>query len=148
MNASTSRWGWLLAGALLATMGCDDKSSESDDKAAEEDKKKDEKKKKKKDDEKANVDKAEGQCDTLGKACNKEEKYQQAIATKCKEPVKEQVKKGCTDEVVAVLKCFEKDVCSGEEAVQAYDDFRVLTNRHNKCGDEMKAVNTCMTGEK
>jgi hypothetical protein len=148
MRSSTLRWGWLLAGLLLLGSACDSEEKETGDKEEEEkEKKKKEKKKKKKEDLEANLKKAKEQCDSLGNACGKKDEYKKKIAEGCKEPLEEQVKKGCTDQVVKALTCYEKEICPGKEEVQVYDDFRVLTARHKKCQDEIKAAHSCLTEE-
>ncbi len=153
-KASTKRAGRRIGGLLalglvvLLAAGCDseDESSKADEEQEAKANKKKEKRKQKKAEEKKLLETAEAQCDTLGKACGKKEKHAEAIAKGCKEPLKEQLKAGCTTQLVAVFACYEKDICSGKEAVQVYDDFRVLTKRHDKCGDEMSAAQACMKG--
>lgn len=83
-------------------------------------------------------------CDKLGKACGAKDKHQEKIVEECKVAAAKQVEKGCTDKVVALYDCYERDICETINKVWAMEDFRVLADRHTKCVPERKATDTCV----
>ena len=90
--------------------------------------------------------KLDERCDALAKACGDQDKHKAKITEECKEAAKKQAEKGCTDKVVAVYDCYEKEICAPIQKVWVLDDFRVLTTRHKKCTDQVTAVNECING--
>jgi hypothetical protein len=85
-------------------------------------------------------------CDELGKACGQKDKHKEQIAAKCKEAAKAQSDKGCVDQARAAYDCYQKDICTKDAKIWGFDDFRVLTERHDKCVAERKAAHKCVTG--
>ena len=83
-------------------------------------------------------------CEQLGKACGAKDKHEEKITGECKAAAKAQADKGCTDKVVALYDCYEKEICEPVNKVWAMDDFRVLVDRHKKCEAERKASDECV----
>lgn len=92
------------------------------------------------------TEKLNKRCDALGQGCGEKEKNKEKITEECKEAAKKQVEKGCADKVVAAYDCYEKEICEKIEKIWVLDDFRVLTERHEKCVEERKAGHECVTG--
>jgi hypothetical protein len=97
--------------------------------------------------EKAKKAEAKAQCDALGEACGKSAVSKSEIAAQCRDVVGGQVKTRCADEMIALLECYEKNICSLDDEILAYDDMRVLTERHKQCGDETKVAHGCAANE-
>jgi hypothetical protein len=89
------------------------------------------------------VDTLNARCEQLGKACGEKEKHQAIITDECKQAAKKQAEKACTSAAVAAYDCYEKEICASIKKIWALDDFRVLTERHEKCLDLRKATITC-----
>jgi hypothetical protein len=85
-------------------------------------------------------------CEKLGKSCGEKDKHKTKITDECKEAATQQVAKGCSDAVVALYDCYEKQLCVKDSRIWALDDFRVLADRHEKCIDERKASEACVAG--
>lgn len=83
-------------------------------------------------------------CTLMSKACGEKEKHVEKIVAVCKVAAKKQVEKGCIDKAIAEYDCFAVDLCGGTDKVWAFDDLRVLADRHNKCVAERKAVRDCV----
>jgi hypothetical protein len=83
-------------------------------------------------------------CEELGKACGDKEKHQDGITAECKEAAKTHVEKGCADKALAAYDCYEKELCEKVKKIWVLDDFRVLTERHEKCVNERKAESECI----
>lgn len=99
---------------------------------------------------KSSADKSESaadtdaRCDQLAKACGDQTKHVEKLFDECKQAAKQQAAKQCTDKATAVYDCYEKELCGGSEKVWALDDFRVLSERHGKCGAERDALRACV----
>jgi hypothetical protein len=85
-------------------------------------------------------------CEQLGQKCGQKDKHKETIRNECKEAANKQVREGCVEKVVATYDCYEKELCVEGAKIWALDDFRVLTERHGKCGEERKASNACVAG--
>jgi hypothetical protein len=83
-------------------------------------------------------------CTLMAKACGEKDKHVDKIVEACKQTAKKQVEKGCTDKVIAAYDCYATDLCGGSDKVWAFEDLRVLADRHNKCVAERKAVRECL----
>lgn len=84
-------------------------------------------------------------CERLGEACGQKDKHKEQIATECKEAAKAQVDAGCVVQAQAAYDCYQKEICTGDAKIWAFDDFRVLTKRHDKCVARRKALHECVT---
>lgn len=82
-------------------------------------------------------------CDQLAKVCGEKDKHIEKMLDECKQAAKPQVEKGCTDKVVALYDCYEKELCGAGDKVWTLDDLGVLAQRHKKCGAEQKALREC-----
>jgi hypothetical protein len=83
----------------------------------------------------------ESRCDKLAKACGDTDKHVEKIADGCKQAAKDQ--STCTDKVLALYDCYEKELCGKTDKVWALDDLRVLAERKTKCAAEREAARTC-----
>ncbi|HWO25046.1 MAG TPA: hypothetical protein VNO30_40175 [Kofleriaceae bacterium] len=83
-------------------------------------------------------------CTLMSKACGEKEKHVEKIVAVCKVAAKKQAEKGCIDKAIAAYDCFAVDLCGGTDKVWAFDDLRVLADRHNKCVAERKALQECV----
>lgn len=82
-------------------------------------------------------------CEQLGKACGNSDKHVDKIIEDCKGSAKQQVKKGCIDNAVALYDCYEEALCGKADQVWAIDDLRVLADRKGKCVAERNAAREC-----
>jgi hypothetical protein len=82
-------------------------------------------------------------CEQLGRTCGDKDKHDEKIIDECKQAAKQQAISGCTEKVIDVYDCYEKELCGTGEKVWALDDLRVLADRHKKCVAERKASGDC-----
>jgi hypothetical protein len=82
-------------------------------------------------------------CEQLGKACGDTDKHVEKIVDECKQAAKDQVQGGCKDKAIAVFECYQKELCGKGDKVWAFEDLRVLADRHGKCEAERKASQEC-----
>lgn len=82
-------------------------------------------------------------CEQLGKACGDKDTHVEKIIEWCKQAAKKQVETGCTDKVIAVYDCYEKELCGNGDKVWTIEDLRVLADRHSKCVAEQNASREC-----
>jgi hypothetical protein len=82
-------------------------------------------------------------CERLAKACGDSDKHVEKIIEDCKQAATEHVDKGCTDKVIALYDCYEKELCGKADKIWAFDDLRVLADRNSKCVAERNAARAC-----
>ncbi len=86
----------------------------------------------------------EMRCAVLGKTCGDNDKHAEKIVEECRQLVKKQVEKGCTDKAIARSDCYTKELCGKADKVWAFGDLAVLAERTSKCITERAAVDACV----
>jgi hypothetical protein len=81
-------------------------------------------------------------CDQLAQACGDADKHVQTIGQECKNLAEEAGE--CAAEALALYDCYERQLCPRDDDVWAFDDLRVLSDRHHKCLEERDALNVCL----
>ena len=82
-------------------------------------------------------------CDQLGRVCGDQDKHVEKIIEECRQAAKKQVENNCTDKVIAVYGCYEKQLCGTGDKVWTFADLRVLADRHGTCVAELAAIRPC-----
>jgi hypothetical protein len=82
-------------------------------------------------------------CTQIGPACGEKVKHQERMIEECQTLAKTQVEKACTDSVMALYDCYDKELCGKGDKVWALEDLKVLAARKTKCEAELKAVREC-----
>jgi hypothetical protein len=87
-------------------------------------------------------------CSQLAKACSQQDRHIEKVFDGCKELGAKPADVACTDKLVALYDCYQKQVCGGSDKVWAFDDLRVLAERHKVCTAESKAFTACTQAKK
>jgi hypothetical protein len=87
-------------------------------------------------------------CSQLAKACSDQDKHEEKVFDGCKALGQKQTDAACTAKLVALYDCYEKHVCGAADKVWAFEDLKVLADRHKACVDENKAYVACSGGAK
>jgi len=93
---------------------------------------------------KASAADLEKRCTQIGPVCGEKVKHQERMIEECQASAKAQVEKGCTDRVMALYDCYDKQLCGKGDKVWALADLEVLAGRKTKCAAELKAANDCI----
>jgi hypothetical protein len=87
-------------------------------------------------------------CSQLAKACSDQDKHEEKVFDGCKALGQKQTDAACTGKLVALYDCYEKHVCGAADKVWAFEDLKVLADRHKACAEENKAFLACSGGTK
>jgi hypothetical protein len=78
-------------------------------------------------------------CEALAKACGDTPKHVAKIVEGCKATAAKQHERTCAEKADAAYACFETKLCAAEK-IWAFDDLRVLSERHHTCVAEGSAA--------